>query len=272
MGDIPHAVNTGSDHTDSGPEKGGIGGGSSGHELHQSPSEHAFSVKGQLSHSSPQYPFASQIDMNPSSVDGRPGSYNMGHMGNSLPQAGFRPGQYPHVSPQRYNTGNSPSIMTQVPYAGNPSMPMTGQGYYVQQPHIAQYYVGQLSQGQTTSSIPPRQNMSYYSNQMIMNHPQSGYYYTPAPQYQASGHPLPNQLMGGGQYTSQTPLANDPRAAPSLGNYRGQPSYTKEGQGELSIFDASVMLRCYYQMEMRKDRMLFEDLLESLVRVVRLLT
>lgn len=231
MGDIPYASNTGADHVDSSLETDGIGGGALRNEPQHPSFEHGFTGKTQQHPSATQHAFATQIDMTQSSADGRSGPYNMGSMSNSLPQVGYRPGQYPHASPQRYNTGSSPSMMQQMPqYTGHPTMPMAGQGYYIQQPQMAQYYSGQLSPTPAAASMPSRQNMSYYPNQMMMNHPQSAYYYPPAPQYPASGHHLSNPLMAG-QFANQTPVSNDPRTmVPSLGNDRIQQS-AKDGPG-----------------------------------------
>lgn len=234
MGDISFASTSAEDHVDSKLEVDGTGGGGiTGHEGLQNPSDHELSLKAQHLPPTLQHAFTAQLDMAQPPVDGRSGPYNMGSMANSLPQIGFRPPGYPHATQQRYNAGASPSMMPQMPqYIGHPSMPMAGQSYYVQQPQMTQYYSGQLSPTQPTSSMSPRQNMAYYPNQMMVNHPQSTYYYTTAPQqYPASTHTLTNTMMAG-QYPSQSPVSHDPRAlSHPMDHTRIHRSPAKQGQG-----------------------------------------
>lgn len=147
-----------------------------------------------------QHPFASQLDMSrathPQNAQhaqhGGSRPYNMAPMANALPQIQYRPGQYPVAHQQRYNHPASPPMMPQMPYghsAGGMSMGMGHQGYYVQQqPPMMQYYAGTQSPSQM--QLPPRQNMAYYPQQMMMGQPQAGFYYPQPTQY-----PSPNQSM-----------------------------------------------------------------------------
>ncbi|RSL92328.1 hypothetical protein CDV31_015212 [Fusarium ambrosium] len=159
-----------------------------------------------------QNAFTAQPDMSQPPAGHRPGPYNMGPMGNALPPVAYRPGQYPHGNQQRYNPTSSPPMMQQMPqFTGHPSMPVAAQGYYLQQPQMQQYYGGQMPQAQPGSTMAPRQNITYYPNQMMMSPQQSAYYYAPAPQYQPSAHPVPNAMVAG-HYMSGNPGTNDPRA------------------------------------------------------------
>ncbi|KAI5466734.1 YT521-B-like domain-containing protein [Mariannaea sp. PMI_226] len=136
--------------------------------------------------------FAGHPDMS----QNRQGGYNMAQMANSLPQVSYRPSQYPHVNQQRYAIPNSPSLMQQMPqYAGHQTVPMHGQGYYVQQPHMGHYYGGHYSHTQPAQTGPPRQNVAYYPHQMMVNQQTSAYYYSPLPQYPPSSLPPPAPMM-----------------------------------------------------------------------------
>lgn len=160
--------------------------------------EHDLSQHYQYSISS-QHAFATQFDMAQSSPVPRQGPYNMGSMANSLPQMGYqRPSQYGHGG-QRHNPMSSPSMLAQMPqmqgFGGHPSMHTANQGYYVQQPQMPPYYgAGQLSPTQAASQ---RQNMTYYPSQMMMNPPQSAYYYPPTPQYPTQTPTMPTAMMAG---------------------------------------------------------------------------
>lgn len=182
------------------------------------------------------YAFTTQFDMSQAPSVHRPGPYNMGQMANSPPHVAFRPGQYPHVNQQqqRYHLSNSPPMMQHMPqFMGHQTVPMPGQGYYVQQPHMGQYYEGHhLSQHQPGSAIPPRQAMAYYPNQMIMNQQSSAYYYPPT-QYIHSTHAMPNTMMPS-QFMNPAPATNDTRATfqstPNSGVHSPPPN---QGQGRL---------------------------------------
>lgn len=117
------------------------------------------------------------------------GPYNMAPMANALPSA-FQPGQHPPNNQQRYNSANSPPMVQQLGQ-------FVRQGYYMQQPHMAQYYGGQMSQASNIQPMVPRQNMQYYPNHMMMGHPQSTYFYPLQHQYSPSAHPSANHIMGG---------------------------------------------------------------------------
>ncbi|RSM16538.1 hypothetical protein BHE90_006731 [Fusarium euwallaceae] len=178
-----------------------------------------------------QNAFTAQPDMSQPPAGHRPGPYNMGPMGNALPPVAYRPGQYPHGNQQRYNPTSSPPMMQQMPqFTGHPSMPVAAQGYYLQQPQMQQYYGGQMPQAQPGSTMAPRQNITYYPNQMMMSPQQSAYYYAPAPQYQPSAHPVPNAMVAG-HYMSGNPGTNDPRAMMQTTETSGNhPQPPKQGQ------------------------------------------
>ncbi|KAI8725002.1 YTH domain-containing protein [Fusarium sp. LHS14.1] len=179
-----------------------------------------------------QHAFTAQFDMSQPPTGHRPGPYNMGPMGNALPPVNYRPGQYPHGTQQRYNPTSSPPMMQQMPqFSGHPSMPVAAQGYYLQQPQMAQYYGSQMPQAQPGSTMAPRQNITYYPSQMIMSPQQSAYYYAPAPQYQPAAHPVPNGMVAG-HYMNGNPGNNDPRTMiQSAETGGGHPQPPKQGQG-----------------------------------------
>lgn len=186
-----------------------------------------------------QHPFAAQLDLRQSPPGGRPDSYNMASMVNSLPNSGFRPGQFPHGNQQRYNPPSSSPMLHQMPqmaqqFAGHPSMPMATQAYYVQQPPLAHYYTGgQLSPTQAQSTMPLRQNMAYYANPMMINPQQPTYYYPSPNQFATQTQAMPNNAMAG-QYMIGNPTMNDPRALNHLAensSVHPQPLH-KPSQGE----------------------------------------
>ncbi|UNI15007.1 hypothetical protein JDV02_001582 [Purpureocillium takamizusanense] len=134
-----------------------------------------------------RHAFSSQLEIGPSPPPYSPSaSYDMTQMVNALP-GGFRTGQYPQGQP-RYHTTNAHPILqqpSQVPGYGGPHvMPMGNQGYYIHQPQVHPYYGGpHMSPTQAQPSMAGRQAMSYYSGQMMMNPPQSAYYYPQGGQY-----------------------------------------------------------------------------------------
>ncbi|KAM5356127.1 hypothetical protein ACJ41O_002773 [Fusarium nematophilum] len=195
--------------------------------------EHVPSTQPQQHPAASEHAFTAQFDMSQLPMGARPGPYNMAPMANALPPVTFRPGQYPHATQQRYNPTSSPPMMQQMPqFAGPQSISIAGQGYYLQQAQMAQYYGNSMPQPQAASSIPSRQNMAYYPNQMVMGPQQSTYYYPHTPQYQTSAHPVPTAIITG-HYYSGNPGANDPRAmqhdqTPEVGGLHPQP--LKHGQ------------------------------------------
>lgn len=143
-----------------------------------------------------QHPFASQLDSSHPAQPGGSGTYDMANMTNALPQVQYRSGHYPVANQQRYGHPTSPPMMapmSHMPHYGHtPGINIGHQGYYVQQePHMSQFYAGNhMAPGQSQSQIPPRQNIAYYPQQMMMNQHQPGFYYQQPPQYGA-----PNQAM-----------------------------------------------------------------------------
>lgn len=180
----------------------------------------------------PKHAFSSQFDMASSPPAGRPGPYNMANIANALPQPGYRSGQSPQGAQQRYNPVASPPMMHQMPqmpqYTGHAPMPMANQGYYVQQPQMPQYYgPSQLSPTQP-QSIPPRQPMAYYPNQM-MNNPYNHPYYYQGNQYQGQAQPMHNVMAG--QYVASSPTMADPRAMSQSPDGTMAFSTQRRGQG-----------------------------------------
>lgn len=157
-----------------------------------------------------QEAFASQLDANASHAS-RQGAYNMSPMANALPQNPYQGSQYPTGASQRFNPTASPPVMPQVAqmaqYGPSPTMSVANQGYYPQQPHMHQYYGGQMSPTQASNAMPPRQNMGFYPGQMMMGH-----YYPPGAQYGTQAQGMPPSMMQG-QYIPGSPTnASDPRA------------------------------------------------------------
>lgn len=164
-----------------------------------------------------QEAFVTQLDVSNDHQALRQGAYNMSPMANALPQVSYRGGQYPHGAQQRFNPAASPPMMPQVAhmpqYGPSPSMPVPGQGYYAQHPHANQYYGGgQMSPTQSSNTMPPRPNMGYYSNQMMMGHNQSNFYYPSGTQYGAHGQGMPSAVLQGQFMPGSPTSANDPRA------------------------------------------------------------
>ena len=89
-------------------------------------------------------------------------------------------------------------------------MPMPGPGYYVQQTHMNQYYGGQMpTHGH--ANMASRQGMPYYSNHVMMNPPQPGYYYPQPVQYGNQHQNMPTTGIPA-QYVAASPTLSDPRA------------------------------------------------------------
>lgn len=168
-----------------------------------------------------QNAFAAQLDVASPQQPGRQGAYNMVPVANALPQVPYRSAHYPSGSQQRYNPTTSPHMMSQMPqmpqYGPSHSMPMVNQGYYGQPPpHMPQYYGGgHMSTTHAQSSMPPRQNVPYYPNQMVMSHSQTPYYYPHhTAQYPTSNQGIPNNMAPHGQYMPGSPTtATDHRIA-----------------------------------------------------------
>lgn len=164
-----------------------------------------------------QQAFASQLDVTNNPHDSRQGAYNMSPMVNALPQIPYRGGQYSLGAQQRFHPAASPPMMPQVAqmsqFGPSPAMPVANQAYYAQQQHMNQYYGGgQMSPTQSSNTIPSRQNMGYYPNQIMMDHGQPGFYYPPGTQYGAQSQGMPSAVMQG-QFLPGSPTnANDPRA------------------------------------------------------------
>lgn len=167
--------------------------------------------------------FSTLFDMTQPQLQGpgRPSPYNMGAMANALPQTGYRPG-YITSGQHRFNPGvQSAGMVQQMPpmaqYPAQSGMnPLGGQQYYMpQHPHMQSYYNAQLSPSQQQASMSPRHNMSYYPNQVMMNHAQQaiqgGYYYPQPNQFtgQSTGIPGQTQIMQN-QYMPPNPGDSSP--------------------------------------------------------------
>ncbi|KAF7552193.1 hypothetical protein G7046_g7494 [Stylonectria norvegica] len=235
MGDIPYGSALGPDHGGSSPQGDGIAGEPPAYEEQQSHQKHDLAYQTSQYPQVSQHAFTSQFDMAQSSPGARQDAYNMAPIASSLPQLGYRPGNYSygHGPQQRYNS-SSPSMMQHMPqYAGHPQLPMQTHGYYVQQPQIPQFYAGQFSPTQTTSAMPSRAsrpNTTYYSNQPIMNHSQSTYYYPQTPQYPTSVHPQPNTIAHG-QYVTGSPVTTSHRPmSRASGNFGSRSVASSQGQ------------------------------------------
>lgn len=168
--------------------------------------------------STSQNAFAAQLNVGLSQPKPQ-GPYNMVSLANGLPQVPYRNAQYSSGSQQRYNPANSSHMMHQPPhmsqYGPPSSMPVGNQGYYTQHPpHVPQFYgAGHMSPPHSQSSMPSRQSVPYYPNQMVMSGPsQAPYYYPPAVPYAAPNQGMPNNMAGPGQYTpGAAKVAADPR-------------------------------------------------------------
>lgn len=163
-----------------------------------------------------QEAFVTQLDVSNDHHALRQSAYNMSPMANSLPQVPYRGGQYPHGAQQRFNPAASPPMMPQVghmsQYGPSPTMPVPGQGYYAQHPQANQYYGGgQMSPTQSSNTMPPRPNMGYYPNQMMMGHNQSNFYYPSGTHYGAHGQGMPSAVLQGQFMPGSPTSANDPR-------------------------------------------------------------
>jgi hypothetical protein len=181
--------------------------------------------------STSQYAFAAQLDMSQPSPVSRTGPYNMAPMANALPPAPpYRTAGYAHGSHQRYST-TSPPMMPQMPQY----MHMANQAPYIQHPSPSMPYYGgggQMSPTQSQTPIAPRQNMAFYPNPMMMNHPQQTYYYPHAPQYPGQGQAVPPGMMPA-QYMPGSPPIMDPRAMNQspTGTTQAQFQGNKQNQG-----------------------------------------
>ncbi|KAM0564020.1 hypothetical protein ACHAPJ_000228 [Fusarium lateritium] len=206
------------------------GGPSSSQDKPRTVPEHELSPQSQQHPIVSQHAFATQFDMSQPPSGPRPGPYNMAPMTNALPPMAFRPGQYPQTTQQRLNPAGSPPMIQQVSqFPSHPSVPVAGQGYYIQ-PQVAPYYGNQMPQAQAATAMAQRQNMAYFPNQMMMAPQQSPYYYPHAPQYQPSAHPIPNGMVPG-HYPGGSSTANDPRTMTQPTELGGMhPQLFKQGQ------------------------------------------
>ncbi|PHH90931.1 hypothetical protein CDD83_2230 [Cordyceps sp. RAO-2017] len=136
-------------------------------------------------------------------------------MANALPTVAYRSGQYPQGA-QRYMPTTSPPMVQQMPHMppfGAPPPMAMGQAYYIHQPQMPQYFgAGHMSPSQGPPPMSARQGLAYYPNQMMMNPPQSAFYYTqanpyPGQQQHAASSVVPCHYALG---TTQNPDARKP--------------------------------------------------------------
>ncbi|KAF4581243.1 YTH domain protein [Ophiocordyceps camponoti-floridani] len=171
------------------------------------------------------YAFSSQLDMASSQTSfGHQGPYDMASMAATLPGvAAYRPGHYPQGG-QRYIPATSPPVVPPMPhmapYGGPPPVPMS-QGYYVSQPHMPQYYAaGHMSPPQGPPAA--RQGLAYYPGQMMMNHPQSTFYYPQAGHYPGQPQHMPPGVVSG-HFVASNPPNPDARKARSAADSSAMP-------------------------------------------------
>ncbi|RCI07939.1 hypothetical protein L249_5844 [Ophiocordyceps polyrhachis-furcata BCC 54312] len=157
------------------------------------------------------YAFSSQLDMASSQNSySHQGPYEMASMAAALPGVHYRPGQF-QPNAQRFMP-STPPVIQQMPhmsaYGAPPAVAMS-HGYYVTPPQMPQYYAA----GHMSPPQPPpaaRQGLSFYPNQIMMNHAQSGFYYP-----QPGHYPGQPQHMGpgvvSGHYVPSSQPASDAR-------------------------------------------------------------
>lgn len=164
--------------------------------------------------------FPSQLDMHsPQTSYRHQGPYDMTPMTNALPPAvGYRPGQFPQGG-HRYLPTTSPQMVQQMPqmppYGGPPPMAVN-QGFYVHQAQMSPYYGGgHMPPCQGPPPMPPRQNVAYYPNRMMMNHPQSAFYYAQPNPYPGQPQGMPVGMLHGNFVTGHPPNpdARKPRSS-----------------------------------------------------------
>ena len=166
-----------------------------------------------------QYPdsqqaFSSQLEMTHPQATARQGPYNLAAMGNALPQAVYRSNQY-EQGQQRYSQPAAPSGVSMAPQVAQYG---PNQQYYISHhAPVPQYYPASMSPSQVQNGLPPRANMAYYPNTMVMGQqpaPNTQYYYAQHGQY--AGQP-PNLLAQGmpGHYVAATGLHGDNRMVSS---------------------------------------------------------
>lgn len=161
--------------------------------------------------------FPSHSNLTMSAPITRVGSYNMSQMANALPQAGYRSGSFvpgTHQHPYNMNPNTSPPVVPQhLPignqYGSHPAMPMPGHGYYIQPQQMSQYYGGQMSPAQGQASIPARQGIGYYPNQMMMNHSQPAFYFAQLTHFSGHSPMMPGRSLHA-QY-AESPDISDSR-------------------------------------------------------------
>ncbi|KAM6504633.1 hypothetical protein FSOLCH5_015368 [Fusarium solani] len=179
-----------------------------------------------------QHAFTAQFDISQPPSNPQPWPCNMGAMVNTLPPVAFRPGQYHHGNQQPYHpTSSSPMVQQMLQFTGPFIVPVAGQGFYAQQPQMAQYYRIQIPQPPAVSTISPRQSMAHYPSHLMMAPQQSACYHPPSPQYQPSAPPVPYAMVTG-HYNTGNSGANDRRAIQQMADLSGidtQPP--RQGQG-----------------------------------------
>ncbi|EQL00903.1 YTH domain protein [Ophiocordyceps sinensis CO18] len=157
--------------------------------------------------------FASQLDIpSPQTPYRQQGPYDMAPIANSLPAVGYRPSQFAQED-QRYIPTTSPQMVQQMPqmpppFGPPPPMPMS-QGFYVHQTHMPQYYAaGHMPPCQGPPPMPSRQNVAYYPNRMMANHPHSAFYYGQANPYPGQPQSMPVNMVPGQYVTTNPPTPN----------------------------------------------------------------
>ncbi len=189
--------------------------GTTGYSQGQVSADYATSVQvAQHQYPDSQQAFSSQLDMTHPQATVRQGPFNMAAMGNALPQAIYRPNQY-EQGQHRYSQPAAPSGVTMTPQVAQYG---PNQQYYI--PHhapVPQYYPASMSPSQVQNGLPPRANIAYYPNSIVMGQqpaPSTQYYYAQHGQY--AGQPS-NLLAQGmpGHYVAATGLHGDNRIVSS---------------------------------------------------------
>lgn len=163
---------------------------------------------------------------------GHQAPFDMGPLNDLLPTINHRQRQqsihYVNSPPPSYvpTSPNAGPYMQHMPSFSNQSVQMPNQPFYVQQPHLPQYYLpAQMHQTPRQSFVQTQQSMVYYPNQVVANHAQQGFFYSQDGQFagHSSGAPpnvLTNAYLAGsskaGQRTHQPGISRQVRGQRAL--------------------------------------------------------
>ncbi|KAK2593383.1 hypothetical protein QQS21_008914 [Conoideocrella luteorostrata] len=170
------------------------------------------------------------------------GAFNLASMGNTLPTVSYHPqqsSQHVHAPSQPYNPTISSPMTHQVPPMptfGAPPMHMANHPYYIQQPQAPQYYpAGHMAHAHNQHAIRGRQPAVYYTNQLIMNPTQPGFYCPQDSQFPNHSPAIPANVMAGAYMTGAPQVDTLNGSSTKQSTVRGPPRKPRQSGHALWI-------------------------------------